>query len=46
MNYFGLIFSFMLPGMVVGGMAVTLINEAMRRRRKAAARRRYRTYIH
>ena len=40
MNYFGLIFSFMLPGMAVGGMAATLISEAAHRRRKAHARKR------
>lgn len=38
MNYFGFIFSFMVPGMVVGGMAATLIGEAARRRRKARRR--------
>lgn len=35
MNYFGMIFTFMVPGIVIGGMAATLINEAARRRRKA-----------
>ncbi len=40
MNYIGLIFSFMLPGMAVGGMAATLINEAAHKRRKAARRHR------
>lgn len=33
MNYFGLIFTFMLPGMIVGGMAAALIYEAKERRR-------------
>ena len=39
MNYFGLIFTFMVPGMVVGGMAATLLNEAAHRRRKSTRRR-------
>ena len=39
MNYFGMIFSFMLPGMAIGGMAATLINEAARKRRKARKHR-------
>ena len=39
MNYFGMIFSFMLPGMAIGGMAATLINEAARKRRKAIKHR-------
>jgi hypothetical protein len=39
MNYFGLIFSFMIPGMVVGGMAATIINEAAAKRRKALRKR-------
>ncbi len=39
MNYFGLIFTFMVPGMVVGGMAATLINQAAERRRRSAKRR-------
>ncbi len=38
MNYFGLIFTFMVPGMVVGGMAATLISEAAHRHRKAKRR--------
>ena len=40
MNYFGMIFTFMVPGIVVGGMAATLINEAASRRRKSASKRR------
>lgn len=39
MNYFGLIFTFMVPGMVVGGMAATLLNEAAHRRRRNAKKR-------
>ena len=39
MNYIGLIFSFMIPGMVVGGMAASLIGEAARRSRKAEKKR-------
>lgn len=40
MNYFGLVFSFMVPGMVVGGMAATLLNEAARKRRRALRKKR------
>lgn len=29
MNYIGMIFSFMIPGMVIGGMAVSLIRDAV-----------------
>lgn len=36
MNYIGLIFSFMIPGMIVGGMAASLIGEAARRARREA----------
>lgn len=39
MNYFGLIFSFMIPGMVVGGMAATLVNRAANRRKETKRRR-------
>jgi hypothetical protein len=39
MNYFGMIFSFMLPGMVIGGMGATIISEAAKRRRKSGKRR-------
>jgi len=39
MNYFGMIFSFMLPGMVIGGMTATLIGDAARRKRKARKHR-------
>ncbi len=38
MNYIGLIFSFMIPGMVVGGMAASLIGEAARRSKKSRKR--------
>lgn len=40
MNYIGLIFSFMIPGMVVGGMAASLISEAAHRREKGSRSRR------
>ena len=40
MNYIGLIFSFMIPGMVVGGMAASLIGEAARRHGKSSKSRR------
>ena len=40
MNYFGLIFSFMVPGIIAGGMAATLINDAVRRRRIASRKHR------
>lgn len=40
MNYIGLIFSFMIPGMVVGGMAASLISEAAHRRGNASKKRR------
>ncbi len=39
MNYIGLIFSFMIPGMVIGGMAVSLVSEAAHRSRHASKRR-------
>lgn len=39
MNYIGLIFSFMIPGMVVGGMAASLISEAAHRRSDSKKRR-------
>ena len=36
MNYFGLFFSFMLPGILLGAMAVIVVRqEAVRRRRRA-----------
>lgn len=33
MNYFGMILTFMVPGMIFGGMAAGLIYEAKERRR-------------
>lgn len=44
MNYFGLFFSFMLPGMVLGAMAALAAVEALeaRERRRARVRRRKR----
>ncbi len=36
MNYFGLFFSFMLPGILLGAMAVSVFKrEAVRRRKRA-----------
>lgn len=43
MNYFGLIVLFMVPGIIVGGMGATLINDFRRKRRDEARRRRLRT---
>ena len=42
MNYFGLFFSFMLPGVVIGTMAASAAKEAAerKRRRQAMLRRR------
>lgn len=40
MNYFGLFFSFMIPGIILGMLAVGSIREAERGRRRKAARRR------
>lgn len=42
MNYFGLFFSFMLPGVVIGTMAASAAKEAAekKRRRQAMMRRR------
>ncbi len=39
MNYFGLFFSFMLPGLILGGMAVAAVHQEQRRRRRQNARR-------
>ena len=40
MNYFGLFFSFMIPGIILGTLAVGSIREAEQGRRRKAARRR------
>ncbi len=42
MNYFGLFFSFMVPGVLIGTMAASAAKQAAykRRRREAMARRR------
>ena len=40
MNYFGLFFSFMIPGIILGMLAVGSIREAEQGRRRKAARRR------
>lgn len=42
MNYFGLFFSFMLPGMVLGAMAALAAVEALEAREQRRARRRKR----
>ncbi|MCE5235447.1 MAG: hypothetical protein ABFC62_05290 [Clostridiaceae bacterium] len=43
MNYFGLFFSFMLPGILLGAMAVVVVRqEAIRRKRRAAREERER----
>ncbi|MCR5611027.1 MAG: hypothetical protein K6F68_04255 [Clostridiales bacterium] len=42
MNYFGLIVLFMVPGIIVGGMGATLINDAKRKKRAESAKRRLR----
>ena len=38
MNYIGLIFSFMVPGMIVGGMAVSLVYEYRKFKARQASR--------
>lgn len=40
MNYFGLFFSFMIPGIILGMLAVGSMREAERGRRRKVARRR------
>lgn len=40
MNYFGLFFSFMIPGIILGMLAVGSIREAEQGRRRKAAHRR------
>ena len=40
MNYFGLFFSFMIPGIILGMLTVGSIREAEQGRRRKAARRR------
>lgn len=42
MNYFGLIVLFMVPGIIIGGMGATLINDARRKRAEAMKKRRLR----
>ncbi len=40
MNYFGLFFTFMLPGLVLGAMAATVLHaEKERKTRKSAAQK-------
>lgn len=38
MNYFGLFFSFMLPGIFLGGMAVVVLLQELTRRKRRAER--------
>lgn len=40
MNYIGLVFSFMVPGIFVGSMASALVNDALKKRRAALRKRR------
>lgn len=39
MNYFGLFFTFMIPGVIVGALAVAAVVEERRIRARKAARR-------
>lgn len=36
MNWIGMIFSFMIPGMVIGGMATSLVIEGLKHRKPKA----------
>lgn len=36
MNYFGLFFSFMIPGVVIGTMAASAVKEAAAKKRQAS----------
>lgn len=38
MNYFGLFFSFMLPGIFIGAMAIAVIRQEVINRKRRAAR--------
>ncbi|HMM33091.1 MAG TPA: hypothetical protein PKB13_15075 [Clostridia bacterium] len=38
MNYFGLFFSFMLPGILIGAMAVSVMRQEIVRRKRREAR--------
>lgn len=38
MNYFGMVFSFMVPGIVLGAMAAAAVHESAQQRRKERAR--------
>lgn len=40
MNYIGLIFSFMIPGIVIGAVGMDIIHGAIERRRREERRRR------
>ena len=39
MNYFGMFFSFMLPGIILGGMGAVAIHQELQRRKRRKARR-------
>lgn len=39
MNYFGLFFSFMIPGIIVGAMLATVFSNAVRKRASSSKRR-------
>lgn len=39
MNYFGMFFSFMLPGIVLGGMGAVAVHQELQRRKRQKARK-------
>ena len=39
MNYFGMFFSFMLPGVILGGMGAVAIHQELQCRKRRKARR-------
>ena len=39
MNYFGLFFSFMLPGIILGGMGAVAVHQELQRRKRHKAQR-------
>ncbi|MDD5918838.1 MAG: hypothetical protein PUD73_07110 [bacterium] len=42
MNYFGLFFSFMLPGIILGGMGAVAVHQELQRRKRHKAQRAHR----
>lgn len=38
MNYFGLFFSFMMPGIILGGMGAAALHQELRRRARSRQR--------